>query len=212
MPPINTPLLYRKDNLDGHSSNVCTDDRFFYEEILFLRRELDHKQKTINNLVKIINYMHTNSNESGENIHKNTNTQPIQINATAEEQGRNNVTVNIIMYKDIPLNQTQSEENRNEELQQQLLIESKSIITIEDRLTEFRKKQEEKFTKIKEPRVSPNSIENLHKWDRNTTLIVGDSMLPGLKKEKFQKGMERSKLKTSLELRSMTCTITSSHY
>ena len=35
MPTINTPLLYRKDNLDGHSSNACTDDIFFYEEILF---------------------------------------------------------------------------------------------------------------------------------------------------------------------------------
>ena len=59
---------------------------FFYEEILFLRRELDHKQKIIDNLLKIINYRHKNSNESGENIHKNTDTQPIQINATAEEQ------------------------------------------------------------------------------------------------------------------------------
>ena len=29
MPTINTPLLYRKDNLDGYSSNVCTEDRFF---------------------------------------------------------------------------------------------------------------------------------------------------------------------------------------
>ena len=46
--------------------------------------------------------MHTNSNESGENIHKNTNTQPIQINTTAEEQGRNNVTVDNITYKDTP--------------------------------------------------------------------------------------------------------------
>ena len=53
--------------------------------------------------------MHTNSNESGENIHKNTNTQPIQINATAEEQGRNNVTVDDITNNDIPLNRTQSE-------------------------------------------------------------------------------------------------------
>ena len=35
MATINTPLLYRKDNLDGHSSNACTDDIFFYEEILF---------------------------------------------------------------------------------------------------------------------------------------------------------------------------------
>ena len=53
--------------------------------------------------------MHTNSSESGENIHKNTNTQPIQINATVEEQGRNNVTVDNITYNDIPLNRTQSE-------------------------------------------------------------------------------------------------------
>ena len=56
--------------------------------------------------------MHAISDESGENIHKNTNTQPIQINATTEEQGRNNLTVDDITYKDIPLNQTQSEEHR----------------------------------------------------------------------------------------------------
>ena len=105
----NSVYIYRRDNLDGHSSNVCTENRFFYEEILFLRKELDHKQKSIDNLSKIINHMHTNSNESGENIHKNTNTQPIQINATAEEQGRNNVTVDDITYNDIPLNRTQSE-------------------------------------------------------------------------------------------------------
>ena len=35
MPTINTLLLYRKDNLDGNSSDVCTDNRFFYEEMLF---------------------------------------------------------------------------------------------------------------------------------------------------------------------------------
>ena len=175
-------------------------------------KELDHKQTTIDDLLKIINHMHTNSNESGENIHKNTNTQPIQINARAEEQGRNNVSVDDITFKDIPQNQTQSKEHQNEELQRNQVIENKSIITIENQLTEFRKKQQEKFTKIKKPHVSPKSNENLHKWDRNTTLIVGDSMLSGLKKEKFQKGIERSKLKTSLELRSMTCTITSSHY
>ena len=99
MPTINTPLLYQKDNLDGHSSNVCTDDRFFYEEILFLRKGLDHKQKTIDNLLKIINHMHTNSNESGENIHENTNTHPILINATAEEQVRNNVIADILRIK-----------------------------------------------------------------------------------------------------------------
>ena len=35
IPTINTPQLYRKDNLDEHSRNLCTDDRFFYEEIHF---------------------------------------------------------------------------------------------------------------------------------------------------------------------------------
>ena len=63
MPAINAPQLYQKDNSDGHSSNVYTGDRLFYEEIHFLRRELGHKQKTIDNLLKIINYMHRNSNE-----------------------------------------------------------------------------------------------------------------------------------------------------
>ena len=32
---INTPLLYRKDNSCGLSSNVCTDHTFFHEEVLF---------------------------------------------------------------------------------------------------------------------------------------------------------------------------------
>ena len=32
---INTPLLYRKDSSCGLSSNVCTEHRFFHEEILF---------------------------------------------------------------------------------------------------------------------------------------------------------------------------------
>ena len=163
MPTINTPLLYRKDNLAGNSSNACTDDIYFNEEILFLREELDHKQKTIDNLLKIINHMHANPNESGGNIHKNTNAKPTQINATAEEQGRNNITVDDITYKDIPLNQTQSEEHQDEELQRHQVIENRSIITIENQLTEFRKKQQEKFTKVEKPHVSPKSNENLHK-------------------------------------------------
>ena len=29
----------------GLSRNVCTDHRFFHEEVLFLRKELDNKQK-----------------------------------------------------------------------------------------------------------------------------------------------------------------------
>ena len=39
------------------------------------------------------------------------------------------------------LSQMQSEEHRNEEIQQHRDVESRSIITIEKQLTEFRKKQ-----------------------------------------------------------------------
>ena len=39
---INIPLLYRKDNSGGNSSNVCTDDICF-QEVLFQRKERDNK-------------------------------------------------------------------------------------------------------------------------------------------------------------------------
>ena len=35
---INTLMLYRKDNLGGHSSNVCTDVRFFKKKSFFKER------------------------------------------------------------------------------------------------------------------------------------------------------------------------------
>ena len=73
MPTINTPILYQKDNLDGYSSNVCTDDKFFLWRNPLFRERTGHKQKNYWQFIK--NYMHTNSNESGENIHKDTNTQ-----------------------------------------------------------------------------------------------------------------------------------------
>ena len=99
------------------------------------------------------------------------------------------------MYKDVLLNQTQSKKHWNEELQQHQVIENRSIITIENQLTEFRKKQQEKFTKIKKPHVSPKSNENLHKWDRNTTLIVGDSLFSGTEERRISKRDREVKIK-----------------
>ena len=59
--------------------------------------------------------------------------------------------------------------------------------TIDVQLIEFHQKQIEKFIQIKYPHASPNSNENLQKWSRNTTLIVGDSMLSGIEERKFLK-------------------------
>ena len=157
---INRPLLYRKDNSCGLSSNVCPDDKFFHQEVLFLRKELDNKQKTTDNLLNIINYMPRNSNESGSNFYKNTNGDPVQINATAWErfqtQKRNNLKVKINTNKDITLNQTQSEGLWNGETQQHRDIKNRSVNTIENQFIEFCQKQQEKLTQIKKPHISPN--------------------------------------------------------
>ena len=53
MPTLNTPTLYQKDNLDGYSSNVCTDDKFFLWRNPLFKERTGHKQRTIDNLLKI---------------------------------------------------------------------------------------------------------------------------------------------------------------
>ena len=93
------------------------------------------------------------------------------------------------------MNQTQSEEHQNEELQQHQVIENRSIIKIENQLTEFREKLQEKSTKIKKPNVSPKSNESFHKWDRNTALLVGDSMLSGIEERKISERNRKIKVK-----------------
>ena len=202
---INTPLLYRKDNSRGLSSSVCTDLGFSTKKSFFLRKELENKQKTIDNLLNI-NYMHPNSNEPGNNSYKTANAQSGQINATSGEQhfqmqNRNNLTVGNNTYKDkrerkdITLSQNQSERLRNEEIQQHRDIENKSIITIENQLIEFRQKKQDKFKELKNPHRSPNSNENLQIWSRNTTLIVWDSMLSGIDERRISKRDRKVKAK-----------------
>ena len=79
------PLLYRKDNSSGHSSNVCTDDKFFlvFSRSTFLEKKQDNKQKIFSNLLNIINFMYINPSESSEEFYISTNAQLLQINATA---------------------------------------------------------------------------------------------------------------------------------
>ena len=96
-------MFYQKNNSGGHGSNVYTGDRFFQEEVLLLRKEQNNEQKTIVNLLNI-NYIHRTSDEPGKEFYKNTNAQLFQ-------PVENNT------YKDITLNQTQSEVHRNEEIQ-----------------------------------------------------------------------------------------------
>ena len=60
---------------------MCTDDRFslVFSRYTFLEKRQDNKQKKIDNLLNIINYMHINPNESGEKFDIITNAQLLQI-------------------------------------------------------------------------------------------------------------------------------------
>ena len=59
----------------------------------------------------------------------------------------------------------------------------------------FVRNKQEKFKKIKTPHVSPKWNKNLHKWDRNTTLIVGDSLFSGTEERRISKRDREVKIK-----------------
>ena len=180
------------------------------------------KQSKNQNLLQTRSWKYSKRNtkhasDKYEKFYETTNVQSGQINATAGErhfqrQNRNNLTVenNTRERKDITLSQTQNEGLQNEETQQHRDIENRSIIKIENQFIQFRQKQQEKFKQIKNPLISPNSNENLQKWSRDNSVIVGDSMVSGID-ERISKKIERLKLKTFQELRSMACMIISSH-
>ena len=125
---------------------------FFHKGVLFFRKELDNKQKTINNLLNIINYMHRNSKNL---VIIFTKLQMLSLARLMQQLEsdvfKRKIEITQQSYKDkrerknITLSQTLSEGLRNEETQQHQDTENKSIITIENQLIEFRQKQPEKF-------------------------------------------------------------------
>ena len=136
-----------------------------------------NKQNTVDNLLnKHHIYMCRNSNKPGKIFNKNTNAQPVQINATAEKrfqtQKRNNLTVKNNTYY------TESDAERRPSewrTQQHRDIEKRSINTIEKQLIEFRQKQQEKFSQIKKSLIY------------QLIRMVGDSMLSGIEERRISK-------------------------
>ena len=57
---VKTPPLHTKDTRPSVGVNYLADDSFWREEILFLRRELENKQKTID---KLFNILRNDNNE-----------------------------------------------------------------------------------------------------------------------------------------------------
>ena len=107
---------------------------------------------------------------------------------------------------DITLNQTQCKEYQDEEIQKHEDTENKSLNTTEKQLTEICQKQENKLIEIKNPHISSNPKKNLQKWSTNTSLIVGNLMLPGIVERRI---LKRSKLNAFLEQQLTVCAISS---
>ena len=57
---VKTPSLHTKGTHPSVGANYLADDSFWREEILFLRRKLENKQKTID---KLFNILRNNNNE-----------------------------------------------------------------------------------------------------------------------------------------------------
>ena len=100
---------------------------------------------------------------------------------------------------DITLNQTQCKEYQDEEIQKHEDTENKSLNTTEKQLTEICQKQENKFIEIKNPHISSNPKKNLQKWSTNTSLIVGNSMLPGIVERRILKRSKEDFKKVKVE-------------
>ena len=94
------------------------------------------------------------------------------------------------------MNQTQSEEHRDEKIQQHQNVENRSINTINNLLVECCQKQQDKFTQIKRPRISSNSNKSFQRWIRNTNLIAGHSMLYDMEERRISKKNRIVKVKS----------------
>ena len=147
---------------------------FLQEEIIFLRKELDNKQRVIETLPQQIS-------ENVRLIHQGESTTFNVINKD----------VNIKSSKDkFSKYQSPSKLINNNTMEKSALIKEKINIQLNDIRKEARKRFYESKEKKRKKRV-PNetqypTIENVEKvssirqWEKGTTLIVGDSMLAGI--------------------------------
>ena len=86
---VKTPLLHTEGTSPSVGVNYLTDDVLWREEILFLRRELENKQKTID---KLFNILRNNNNEVTKQffLHNNSDEKELSENVMT-----NNSVINI---------------------------------------------------------------------------------------------------------------------
>ena len=204
---VKTPLLQTEGTSPSVGVNYLTDDILWREEILFLRRELENKQKTIDKLFNILRnnnnevtkqfFLHNNSDEKelSENVMTNNSVINIENNSSIANSTKDqsistaNTSEALIITNDISdkykiKNDLKNTTNNNQNLDNNVERVRKNAINVENQLKEIRKSMHLRYQNSQRKPNNQNQseckVEDKSKWRKNTALIVGDSMISGI--------------------------------
>ena len=187
------------------------DDSFWREEILFLRRELENKQKTID---KLFNNLRNDNSEitkqffpdnspaekKSENVMTNNSVINIDNNSSIANSTKDqststaNTSEALIITEDICdknkiKNDVNNTTNNNQNLDNDDERVRKNAINVENQLKEIRKSMHQRYHNGQRKPNNQNQaeckLEDESKWRKNTTLIVGDSIISGIDQQRL---------------------------
>ena len=204
---VKTPSLHTKGTRPSVGANYLADDSFWREEILFLRSELENKQKTIDKLFNILRnnnneitkqfFLYNNSPEKKLSENVLTNNSVINVgnnfsiaNSTKDQSTLTaNSSETLIITEDISdkskiKNDVNSTTNNNQNLDNDVERVRKNAINIENQLKEIRRSMHQRYQngqrKPNNQNQSECKVEAERVWRKNTTLILGDSIISGI--------------------------------
>ena len=206
---VKTPSLHTKGTRPSAGANYLADDSFWQEEILFLRSELENKQKTIDKLFNILRnnnneitkqfFLYNNSPEKKLSENVLTNNSVINVgnnfsiaSSTKDQSTLTAYTNETIITEDISdkskiKNDVNNTINNNQNLDNDVERVRKNAINIESQLKEIRKSMHQRYQngqrKPNNQNQSECKVEDERVWRKNTTLIVGDSIISGIDKQ-----------------------------
>ena len=172
-----------------------------------MRRELENKQKTIDKLFNILRnnnneatkqfFLHNNSDEKelSENVMTNNSVINIENNSSIANSTKDqsistaNTSEALIITNDISdkykiKNDLKNTTNNNQNLDNNVERVRKNAINVENQLKEIRKSMHQRYQngqrKPNNQNQSECKVEAERVWRKNTTLILGDSIISGI--------------------------------
>ena len=208
---VKTPLLQTEGTSPSVGVNYLTDDILWREEILFLRRELENKQKNIDKLFNILRsnnnevtkqfFLHNNSDEKelSENVMINNSVINIENNSSIANSSKDqsistaNTSEALIITNDISdkykiKNDLKNTTNNNQNLDNNVEQVRKNAINVENQLKEIRKSMHLRYQNSQRKPNNQNQSEckvEDKSEKKIETLIVGESMISGIDQQRL---------------------------